>query len=421
MALAMLMALLVGVVLFAVACGDNTSTTTEAAPATTSGSSAATTDTTGGAAPSEPIKVGVIAALTGSGAAPMASVLNGLNLEVDAINAAGGINGRQIQLLIEDDGSVVDKAIAVATKFVQQDKVTAVLGPFPPYEVPAVRQLLEQAEVPTVIYQPPSLAEMKQTTLKWSFTTSQTVRYNGSATAQILKDSGYNKVIVIHDSLPTYTETAQMVVEFAELAGIDATIAPDTWDVTDVDVTPVASKLAAFVVTAKPDAVVLECNPIHQPVVMKTLRALGVTQPIVGPPTSSIGAVFSAGPEPLEGMVFPSAPLTDPEQLPDTYAGKSVAVEFATRYLAKYDQPVDFFAGFGYDTAHVLFEGIKAGGDDATKIRDAIEAIQNLQTVAGTYSYSPTDHVGIHDGYSEWKITGGKYVFVRLLDPEPPQ
>jgi branched-chain amino acid transport system substrate-binding protein len=430
--ISMLVLLLLAVaVMFALsACGSGTTTTTAAASGTTTGGGTETTapagtttsgatGTTAGQAAGEPIKVGVIAALTGSGAAPMASVMNGLNLEIDAINEAGGVNGRPIQLVIVDDASTVDKATAQATKLIQQDKVTAILGPFPPYEVPAIRQICEQAQMPQVIYQPPSAAEMKAATLKWSFTCSQTVRYNGSATAQMMKEAGYKNVVAVCDSLPTYTETAQFVKEFGEAAGISVTIAPDTWDVADADVTPVASKLAAFIQNAKPDAVVLECNPIHEPVVMKVWRGLGMTLPVIGPPTTALGSVFSQGPEVMEGMVFPGALLTDPAQLPDTVASKAIAVDFATRYLAKYKQPTDFFAGFGYDTAHVLFEGLKAGGDDKAKIRDAIEALTNYNAAGGTYSYSPTDHIGIHNGYFEWKVVQGKFVFVKELDPEP--
>lgn len=416
-----LLALLAAVALLAAACGGGETTTT-AAPATTAGGTTETTAATGTTTEPAggPIKVGVIASLTGSAAAPVSSVMNGLKLEIDAINAAGGVNGRQIELLIEDDASALDKATAAATKLIQQDQVTVMVGPFPPYEVPAIRQMCEDAQIPQIVYQPPSLAEMEQNTLKWSFTNQQTVRYNGSATAQILKEAGYKSIVVMHDSLPTYAETAQMVEEFATAAGISVTVAGDTWDVADTDVTPVATKLAAFIKNANPEAIVLETNVIHFPQIMKTLREQGIDLPAVGPPTVGIAASFMAGPEPIEGVVFPSVLLVDPSQGPDDWQGKAANVDFAARYLAAYNQPTDFFAGFGYDSAHILIEGLKGGGDDKAAIRDAIESITGLVAGNGTYTYSPDDHVGVHDGYFQWKVEGGKYVFVKQLDPEPP-
>ena len=136
-------------------------------PGETTASTEPTTGTSGGGG--EPIKIGVIASLTGPAAAPVESVMNSLKLEADRVNAAGGVNGRQLELIVEDDGSVVDKAIAAATKLIKQDNVTVLLGPFPPYELPAVRQIAEDAQVPEIIYQPPSLDQLA-TPYKWSFT-----------------------------------------------------------------------------------------------------------------------------------------------------------------------------------------------------------------------------------------------------------
>ena len=103
------------------------------------------------------------------------------------MNAAGGVNGRQLQLIIEDDGSVVNKATAAATKLIKQDNVTVLLGPFPPYELPAVRKIAEDAQVPEIIYQPPSLDQLA-TNYKWSFTNQQSVVYNGSAAVEIMTE-----------------------------------------------------------------------------------------------------------------------------------------------------------------------------------------------------------------------------------------
>ena len=121
-----LIAVLVMAVLFAVACGEETTTTTAGGTETTAPGS---TETTGAAATGEPIKIGVIASLTGTGAPPTPSILNAVQLEVDTVNAAGGIDGRPIELIIIDDKTDPATAVSVATKLITQDKVTALLGP----------------------------------------------------------------------------------------------------------------------------------------------------------------------------------------------------------------------------------------------------------------------------------------------------
>ncbi|MCZ7665105.1 MAG: ABC transporter substrate-binding protein [Thermoleophilia bacterium] len=405
--------------LLVVGCGgDDTTTTT--APVGTDTTTAGTTETTAGGGDSGPIKVGVILPLTGPAAAPAASVKNGLELEIEAINAAGGIGGRQIELVIEDDGSVVDKAVAAATKLIQQDNVTAILGPFPPYELPATRQMTEEAQIPQIIYQPPSLQQVSDTYL-WSFTNQQGVRYNGSAAAQMMKEAGYKKVVLVHDTIPTFVESVQMTAEFGRQAGIEMIVAPDTWDDGETDLTPVLTKIAAFIQNANPDAVYIGCNVPSFPVVVKTLRSLGVSQPVIGAPSVGHPATFSQGPEAVEGVEFASVLLVNAGQGPSDYEGTAVAVEFDKRYTEKYGQPADFFSGFGYDTAHILEAGLKGGGDDKAKIRDALESITDLQLANGKYTYTPEDHLGVHDGYFQWKIEGGKYVLVKQLDPEPAQ
>jgi len=131
-----LLVLLLVVALTTIGCGEATETTTTVAPTTTSAAggavttaSTATTAATGPAT-GEPIKVGYPCSLTGSGAAPADSEMKGVQLQVDWVNANGGINGRPIELIVGDDQSDLSTMVAVMNKMIQQDKVFAVIGPF---------------------------------------------------------------------------------------------------------------------------------------------------------------------------------------------------------------------------------------------------------------------------------------------------
>src|SRR5688500_11730158 len=79
-------------------------------------------------AASDKVRVGVFMSLTGSTANFGISSVNGIKMAADEVNAAGGINGKQIELLVQDDRSDAQEAATIVTKFVTQDQVHAVLG-----------------------------------------------------------------------------------------------------------------------------------------------------------------------------------------------------------------------------------------------------------------------------------------------------
>jgi branched-chain amino acid transport system substrate-binding protein len=91
-------------------------------------------------------------------------------------------------------------------------------------------------------------------------------------------------------------------------------------------------------------------------------------------------------------------------------------VEFAKRFQAKYNTTCDLYAGMGWDIIHIVYEGLKAGGDDKAKIRDAIENLKNFQGMQGMYNYSATDHVGNHGGFAEWEVKNGVFTFMQALN-----
>ncbi|MBN1629078.1 MAG: ABC transporter substrate-binding protein, partial [Thermoleophilia bacterium] len=166
-----LLAVLAVMLLFVVACGDDTTETTAAPTETTAApteTTAAPTDTTaaptqttaaptGGPATGEPIKIGLIASLTGTAAAPMPSMQAMVDFQVESINANGGVNGRPIQIIAVDDKSDPTTAVAVATKLITQDEVVAILGPLSTPPCLAVAPLCEKYQVPMLRWDTPTL------------------------------------------------------------------------------------------------------------------------------------------------------------------------------------------------------------------------------------------------------------------------
>ena len=148
--------------------------------------SSGSTSSSGSSAPAGPIKIGLVVSQTGVSAVVGKNFLTGTQLAVDQINAAGGINGSKIELIVKDDGSDVPKAIAAVNQLIQQDKVNALLGPSTQFIAPAARKVAEKAQVPMLQTSSPPLDD--PSTYKWTFSTMQGPGVNGAATIAMMTE-----------------------------------------------------------------------------------------------------------------------------------------------------------------------------------------------------------------------------------------
>lgn len=430
-----LVAVLLVAVVFLVACGGGTTTTTAATTATTAAPStettgggstettapgtettAATTATTTAAGPAtgEPIKVGVVGSLTGTAAPAFPAIQQGYQLEIDAFNAAGGVDGRPIQLVTVDDKSDPATAVSVATKLITQDKVVALLGPLSTPCALAVAPLAEKYQVPELRWDTLTV-DSPVLNAKWSFICSVGPMDVADALEKQIAAAGWKKIVAAADILPPNFQSLQILQKDAASKGFTIDYLKDTWQLDATDLTPQINKIDAAIKADSPDVVFVMSAITQTSVLVKGLKDLGVTIPIQDGPVAGHPAIFAQGPEAVEGLYVIAAGVVNPSQLPDGYPSKDVMLDFVSRFQAKYNSPASLFAGLGYDSAHILFAGMKAGVDDPSKIRDGIEAIQNLPISQGVCTFSATDHV-LHGGYDEWQVKAGAFTFVRPLN-----
>lgn len=404
-------AVVLAVMVFAVACGGTTTTT--AAPGTTAGGGPATSAASGPAT-GEPIKIGVLASLTGMAAPAFPAVQKGYQLEVAAFNAAGGVNGRPIELIEIDDKSDAATAVSVATKLITQDKVVALLGGLNTPAALAVEPLAGKYEIPFIRWDTPTL-DSPATNAKWGFIASVGPMDVADALEKQIAAQGWKKIVAAADILPPNFQALQILEKDAASKGFTINYLKDTWQLDATDLSPQINKIYAAYQADKPDALFVLSSIVQTPVMTKGLTDLGVTVPQQSGAVSGHPGIFANGPEAVEGLYLIGAGVLNPSQLPDDYPNKQLLIDFATRYMAKYNEPPSLFAGLGYDSSHILFEGLKAGVDNSAKIRDGIEAIKDLPVSQGMVTYSPTDH-SLHGGYNEWQAKGGQFVFVRKLN-----
>jgi len=411
--LAGLLAVLAVVALAAMACGGEEATTTTAAP----------TETTAGGGPAtgEPIKVGLVTSLTGPSAAPGVSIKNGAEYQVQYINDNGGINGRPIELLIEDDASEVSSMTAAMTKLIEEDGIEYFVGPFIQYGQEAGRALCEDAEIPMVGAGPPSLDQIAANTpYEWSVMMAAGPVTQADAVVNLIKEHGYQNVLAIADTLAIHAETATELVRLSETEGFVFTLLPDTFGLSLPDPQSILNKIMEGYNDIQPDMILTLSNPLAQPAIYEGLRNLGVTEPIHGSPAAAHPAVMMRGPEAVEGLyVMDSGGLVNPQDLPDTWPTKTFLVDFYQRYSDNYGFAPDFFAAVGADFLIVLEAAMKeaGGADDKEAVRQALVNLTDVVTLEGLQTYTPDDTLeGVYGFLVEYQITNGEFEFVRTLN-----
>ena len=185
---------------------------------------AESTDTT--AANTTPLKIGIAISLTGDSAAPCEQIKQGFDTEAKFINANGGINGRQVELIYVDDQSKMDTAVAAIQSLVDQ-KVDVIIGPFPQWTQAPTRDITEKAGILHIAFGPPTLAELNADQTPVHRTPSRRPPVLTAAPTPIVKEmqaDGKKNVLAIGDQMVISQETLKVLD--TEPAGSWASSAP---------------------------------------------------------------------------------------------------------------------------------------------------------------------------------------------------
>lgn len=369
------------------------------------GCGGAKSTTSGG---SETYKVGAILSLTGTYASLGVSEKNALDLEVKRLNEAGGVNGKKIELIIEDDGTDEAKAVAAASKLIGQDNVIAILGATGTGQSMAIRSEIDRAGIPEI-----SMAGGTAITATFDPLVFQTPWSNTLVVPYVLKrvaDDGHKKIAVISDSGGYGKDGLTVIKAEAPKAGLEIVI-DQTFNPGDTDFSAQLTKAKA----SDADAIVLWTAGKEGASIVRGASDLGVQLPMYGGSgQAKTEFVQGAGPA-AEGFVFGTGRSLEPANWgPDTEA-YAVVNGFAERYKAAYGQNPDIFAGHAFDALAILADALKrANGDTSPQaLTAAVEGTKGLVGFGGTFTFSPTDHNGLSaDDLAFYEVASGSWTAV---------
>jgi len=367
---------------------------------------------TGPTVSAQDIKIGSVLSATGPASFLGAPEDKTLRIYIDKINAEGGLLGRKLELVIYDDGGDPNKARTFATRLVEEDKVTAMVGGTTTGTTLAMMPIFEEAQIPFI-----SLAgaiEIVDPVRKYVFKTPHTDRMACEKIFEDLKSRGLTSIAMISGTDAFGKSMHDQCLKVVGNYGVSV-LADESYGAQDSDMTP---QLANIKSKAGVQAVVNPGFGQGPAIVTRNYKQLGITLPLYeSHGVASKSYIDLAGPA-AEGVRLPASALLVAERLPDNDPQKPVVVAYRKTYEAATGQPVSTFGGHAYDGLFILVDAIKrAGSADSKKIRDEIEKTSGFVGTGGIVKMSPTDHLGLNlSAFRVLEIKNGDWSLVQATN-----
>lgn len=354
------------------------------------------------------IKIGAVLSATGPASFLGDPEKRTLELYVERLNAAGGINGQRVQLITYDDGGDANQARTFATRLVEDDKVVAMIGGSTTGTTMAMIPVFEEARIPFISLG--GAIEIIDPVRSFVFKTPHTDRM---ACEKIFQDLQRRSLTTIAMISGTDGFGASMHAQCVAVAPrFNITIAHvERYGPRDSDMTP---QLANIRNRQGVQAVVNAGFGQGPAIVTRNYRQLAVPFPLYQSHGVASKQFIELAGEAANGVRLPAAALLVADKLPDSDPQKPVVVGYSTTYQQRTGQPVSTFGGHAYDGLMLLVEAIKkANSTDPRKIRDALEQTRGFMGTAGVVNMSPTDHMGLDlTAFRMLEIRNGDWVLV---------
>jgi branched-chain amino acid transport system substrate-binding protein len=322
-----------------------------------------------------PIKIGAVFILSGTNAGYGQAQKPGVELAVEAINKAGGIDGHPVEVIFEDSQGNPDEAVKAVNKLINKDQVVAIIGPTLSTEMKKAGPVANEAGVPI----------LGVSTTAAGITEIGTYVFRNSLPEANVLPLTTRKAMAKHNlknvGLMWAANDAVSVAGYdifkKEIPAAGMTIAAEaSFQVKDTDF---AAQLTQ-VLAKKPDALFVSSLYQEAALLMVQARKAGFTGPFIGGNGFNSPALIDVAKEAAEGAIVgsPWYPGSADQKVKD----------FVAAYTAKVGKGPDQFSAQAYDGMSLLGEALKvAKSTDHDKVRDALAAIKDFAGVTGKFSF----------------------------------
>lgn len=323
------------------------------------------------------IQIGHVASLTGDTATFGVSADEGIKLAMDEVNAKGGVLGKKIEVLTEDDRSLGDEAKTAASKLITRDKVVAILGEIASSRSIAMAPVCEDARIPML--SPGSTNPKVTQGYDWVFRNCFIDPFQGTAMANFAMNPppdglGLKRFAVLFPNNSDYgVGLKDFFIEAVKKRGGEIVAVEAYAEKTDTDFKAQLTKIKA----TDPQAIFVSGYYTEAGLIAKQARDLGITVPLMGGDGWDSDQTLKIGGAAVNGCYF-SNHYSAEEQRP-------AVKEFVDAYKKKYQGKVpDAMAILGYDAMRIMADAMtRAGGTDPEKIRTALAATKDFPGASG--------------------------------------
>jgi branched-chain amino acid transport system substrate-binding protein len=356
----------------------------------------------------ETIKIGSSLGLTGYGSATDGHWRDGLAVAIEAVNKEGGVLGKKLELITEDNKSTPQQAVVVYRKMMSEDKVVAFdsgcisAGNF------AAASFVSKAKLPMFLC---SILPRQAEEIKWAFQFLPPPKYEVDTRYQYLKEkTKIRKVGILSDPSPYVMLMKGIAEKSAAEFGLEV-VASETYQQDDSDFSVQIGRINA----AGAEAVIMLGQGNAVVTVANNIRSLGLTKMLMMGSINELDILQAAGKVLDEQFLFPSpliqiasddiSVITDPK-------ARAAAEPFVKAMKDKYGRTDNAQASRAWDSLLMMAAAMKkANTTEGEAVRNAFEQLGHYDGAGASYEFTPTQHIGItQNPYVIASVKDGKLV-----------
>ncbi|MBS3808980.1 MAG: ABC transporter substrate-binding protein [Desulfobacterales bacterium] len=351
-------------------------------------------------------KIGGIFSVTGPASFLGDPEKKSMNLAIEQINEAGGVDGHMLEGVIYDTEGDPSKTVMAAGKLINKDRVTAIAGPSRTPTTLAVIPMVKRAKLPFVSCAAGN--KIVEPVKPWVFKTAQSDIQAVASIYQHIQKRNIRKVGIITVSNAFGESGKEQLLSQASDFGIKV-VSSQSFGADDKDMTAQLTKIRR----QDPGAIICWGTNPGPAVVAKNVDQLGIDIPLYQSHGVASPKFIELAGEAAEGIFLPTGKILVAEQLPESDPQKQVLLDYIKAYENKYNETVSGFGGYAYDAIHLLAKAMEGTGGDKAQIRENLENIKGHVGVSGVFSFSKTDHNGLDpSAFVMVRIRNGKWELV---------
>jgi len=343
---------------------------------TTAAAAVAATLSFADASAKDPIKLGMLQMLTGDLSKYGIPLRDAAQFAVDELNAKGGINGRKVEVFLEDIGSTPQGSVQASLKLIQRDKVHLIMQAGTSGHTLATIPVIDEHKV--VMANMSTAESITQQGSKWTFRSARVPNsvLDRKFAEYVVKVMGLKRVAVIYGNDEMGLDASKIFVKGLKENGLKA-IAEEQVQVGDPDVSAQVTRIK----TKNPQAIFIQGHTNESSKIIRTVRQLiGNDVLLLGfdQMTTEKFITQAGGCKNMSGMVYRTGILGEKSKNPALHG-------FVKRWKAAHPKVDPFLPMIQYAGLEVVFEALRSAGDNLSRenIRDEFRRIQGFETIFG--------------------------------------